>query len=135
MTTSAKISAVTGQSKQLDVRAAPREVVTEEDVQQPKKLAELLGRILVALTELRRRWAPRKIDFEDQPVGTSTDYRFEHRFGGRVRWWVVDWKPAFTGVNQYIEFMRHADTDENVLVLTSGAASVGTVTVRVEEAG
>lgn len=122
---------VRGNPRLLDRPAEPDERVTPEDVQDAPKLARLLMRILKELALLRRRWWPRKVDHEDRTVdGTgTTKYRFPHGFGGRVRWWPVDW----SGAASVPGLMRHADSDANTLVLVSWIA--GTVTVRIEEAG
>lgn len=93
MSSAAKVSALLGTTRVLDASATSREVVTAEDVQDPKKLAELLGRLLTATTELRRRWAPKRIDFEDVAVGgQGASVRLAHHFGGRARWSVVGWQ-------------------------------------------
>lgn len=125
---SAVVSSV--RSKQLDARSVPPEQVTDDQVKDPKRLAELLGRLLVAVTELRRAWDPKRIDFEDQAVTAGTAFGLEHRFGGRVRWWVVDWVPDATG--DVAIFERTASTDT---LLTLLPQNTGTVTIRVEEAG
>ena len=108
-------------------------MITEEDVKDTTRLARVIVRILKDVAALKRRFAPRCIDFEDRAVDNTytTKYRLHHGFGGRVRWWVVDWRPS--GGTFAFDLSRHADTDENTLVLVSGAA--GSVTVRVEEAG
>lgn len=117
-------------TRQLDARSVPPEQVTEEQVGSTKRLAELLGRLLVAVTELRRAWAPQRLDFEDLAV-TTTAFSLEHRFGGRVRWWVVDWQPTTPG--SAATFERHSSTTSDALWLTP--ANAGTVTIRVEESG
>ncbi len=117
---------------QLDRPAEPPENVTEEDVQDAGKVARLLMRLLRDVTGLKRRFWPRAIDFEDRDVDDTgtTKYRFTHNFGGRVRWWVVDAVDT-SGGPAYLA--RHADTDNDTLVLVSFALS--RVTIRVEEAG
>ncbi len=116
-------------TRQLDRPAATNESVTEKDVAELPKLARLLQRILTDLSDLKRRFWPREIDFEDVSVDNTgtTKYRFEHGFNGRVRWWPVDAETAAPALK------RHADTDANTLVLVSSATC--TVTVRVQEAG
>lgn len=116
--------------KQLDRRAEPDEQVTEEQVKDSSRLGRLLMTMLRDIALLKRRWAPRRMDFEDVVVdGTATTkYRLTHKFGGRVRWWPVDWLyPSASGL------AKHSDTDNDTLVLVSYVA--GTVTIRVEEAG
>ena len=70
----------------LDGRAAPEEVVTEADVQDPAKLARLLGRLLKDTATLRRARVPKCIDFEDQAALTAGNtLTLQHNFNGRVR--------------------------------------------------
>ncbi len=113
----------------LDRPAEPDEMVTEEDAGDRGKLARLLMRILRDLAAIKRRFFPRRVDFEDVSVDAtgSTKYRLTHGFDARVRWWPVD----IYGDNALLR--RHADTDANTLVLVSDAATV--VTIRVEVAG
>ena len=120
-----------GKLRQLDKAAEPPDQVTEEQVQDPKRLSRLLMSMLRDVVTLKRRWWPTFIDFEDVAVdGTgTTKYRFAHRLGKRVRWWPVDWKGATAGPR----LVRHADSDDRTLVLVSYTA--GTVTLRTEEAG
>jgi hypothetical protein len=116
------------------------ERVTEEDVKDAGKLSRLLMRILKDIASLKRRFYPRRRDFEDRAItGAGSVYRFEHRFGGRVRWWISQWKPASTAGN-YIPLLAESSQDGTTLVLTNVSvlginAFTGTVTIRVEEAG
>lgn len=131
MTAAAKFTSG-GEMKRLDRPAEPDVSITEDDVKDPSKLARLVFGLAKDLAQLRRRFAPRRIDFEDIGVddtGTKK-FRFEHGFNGQVRWWVVD--AVDTGSGGPI-LTRHEDTSANVLVLVSLAACL--VTVRVEEAG
>lgn len=125
---SAAIVPRVGKIRQLDGRAEPDEVLTPEDAADTTKLAKLLIRILRELAQLRRRWWPRQIDFEDVPTNTVNPIRLPHGFGGRVRWWTVDADDAID-----VALGRHSSTDKNTLVLTSTGTSV--VTIRVQEAG
>jgi hypothetical protein len=119
-----------GNIYQLDRQAEPDERVTEEDVKDADKLARLLMRVLKDLASIKRRFFPRRVDFEDTAVDGSgvTKYRFPHGLNARVRWWPVD----VTG-SSVAALRRHADTDLNTLVLLSDSAC--TVTIRVEAAG
>ena len=119
--------------RQLDAKPEPDEQVTEEQVQEPPRLARLLMSLLRDVATLKRRWAPRRIDFEDRAVDGSgaTKYRFTHGFGGRVRYWAVEWVGDPLTGGPCLE--RDADSTNDVLVLTSRSA--GTATIRVEEAG
>lgn len=122
-----------GQMVRLDASTTTREAVTEEDVQDPAKLAELVQRVVRGLTELRQRFAPQTIDFEDVALTGSTgspqNVRLEHRMGGRVRWYVVDWASSSTVAPV---LRKSAQTDDDTLVLD--ALSTGTATIRVEAA-
>ncbi len=116
----------------LDGKADAPEVVTTDDVQDPEKLARGLQRMARDLAALRRRFNPQRIDFEDVVVpAAGASFSLEHRFGGRVRWWVVGWQ-AFGSV---VPLLREdkASTTSSTLVLISNAA--GTATIRVENAG
>ncbi len=120
-----------GKVTKLDGRKEPDEVVTPDDVQDPKKLAELLARALREVTELKRRWAPRRMVFRDLVVNggamTPDTVRLQHGFGGRVVWWVCD--TDFDAPR-----IRYNDaTTEDVLVLK--VYDGGTLSICVEEAG
>lgn len=117
--------------RQLDKPSEPQAQVTEEQVTDPKRLSRILMSILRDVAQLKRRWWPSFLDFEDTTVdGTgTTKYRFPHRFKNRVRWWPVDWTGATAGPR----LVRHSDTDSDTLVLVSYTA--GTLTLRIEEAG
>lgn len=119
-------SLITGKSRQLDGRAAPEATVTEADVADAPKLAKLLTRILALLADVKRRFYPRRTDFEDWDVGAGTTHSFAHGFAKRVRWWVVDQNGAAA-------LTKNAATDANTLVLDSAVAC--RITLRVEEAG
>lgn len=111
----------------LDRRAEPDELVSREDAADAHKLSRLLQRILKDVATLKRRYWPRRVDFEDRVVDSSgtTKHRFPHNLNAQVRWWVVDASGA-------ARLARHSDSDLNTLVLTSLVAC--TVTVRVEAA-
>jgi hypothetical protein len=120
-----------GKVVQLDRPAMPDEVVTESDVQEPPKLARLLGRLLRDVAGLLRRWEPKRIDFEDIACVAGETIRLEHGLGGRVRWWQVEW--TGTGVGTFGGFEQTSATDNDTLVLL--VVDNGTATVRVELAG
>lgn len=120
-------SLLTGRSRQLDGRVTPEEVVNETITGNPKLLSELLTRVLRDVAELKRRYYPQRTDFEDIDFGVSTTHRLSHRFGCRVRWWVVDQS------GDIAELIKSDETDGNTLVLLSDVAC--RATVRVEEAG
>lgn len=121
-----------GNVYQLDRPAEPDERVTEEDVQDADKLSRLLMRVLKDVAGIKRRFIPRRIDFEDRAVVAGTPLRLPHGLNARVRWWVVDWIP--TSPTDSPVFERNAtDTTVNTLVLDVG--NPGTVTIRLEVAG
>lgn len=126
---------VAGKVTILDGRAEPDEVITEADVKDAPKLARVIGRMLATLATLRRAWAPRRIDFEDIPVGSigATVQPLEHGFKGRVRWWVVGWQNSSGAGPSLRETTAAAGSTDTTLVLQSYIA--GTATIRVEEAG
>jgi hypothetical protein len=120
-----------GNVYQLDRPAGPDETVSEEDVQDPGKLARLLVRILKDVAAIKRRFFPRRLDFEDRAVTAGDSLRLPHSFNARVRWWVVDWLPDSTGDAGTFE-VDAASSDLFTLVLT--AHNTGTATIRVEVA-
>lgn len=124
-----------GAVTQVDRPAAPDLVVTEEDVKDAGKLARLVMSIAKDVAALKRRFAPRRMDFEDVTVDSTgtTKYRFEHRFGGRVRWWCVMYRDPSGASGGTATLRQHADTDKDTLVLVSLVE--GVVDVRIEEAG
>jgi hypothetical protein len=123
--------AETGTVYQLDRKAEPDEVVTEEDVKDAGKLSRLLMRLLRDVATLTRRFAPKRTDFEDRAVVSGTPLRLPHNFDARVRWWVVDWRPTTPG--DVPVFEKSSSTDTRTLVLDVGNS--GRVSVRVEVAG
>lgn len=125
---STSVVPISGTRRELDRKAEPDEQVEPNQVADLDRMARLLMSILRDVATLKRRFWPRSIDYEDLPVdGTgTTPYRFAHRFGARVRWYVVDWQGSGAP-----ELTRDDSTDNDTLVLTSGAS--GTVTIRVEE--
>lgn len=103
-----------------------RERVDERLVGDPKRLSDLLERVVQAIEKLARV-APRpRIDFEDVACTSGTDVRLEHRFNGRVRWYLIDWAGS-AGPNLRKDT---TNTTANVLVLDCGQS--GTATIRVE---
>jgi hypothetical protein len=122
-----------GNVRQLDLRAEPDAAPTEEQVSNAPKLVRLLAKLIKDVATLRRRFAPRRIDFEGVAVNDNgtIGYRFPHHFGSMVRWWPVSWQSAAGGAAVALD--QASDSDNDTLVLVSYAA--GTITLRVEEAG
>lgn len=115
----------------LDKAVEPLERVTPEQWTDVPRMTRLLTQILRDIAQLKRRFWPLRIDHQDRVVDASGTvlHRFAHGFGGRVRWWVVDWTDATLPPL----LVRHSSSNNDTLVLTSGVA--GTVTIRIEEAG
>lgn len=126
----AVISAQTGKVRQLDRPAESDERATPDQMKDPDLVSQLFLRILRNVSRLLRRWNPRRLDIEDMLLDATgtTLFRFEHKFGGRVRFWVVDWVGASPP-----NLIRDAATTKDVLVVTS--SSSGYATIRIEEAG
>lgn len=127
---SARITS-SGKVYQLDRAAEPEEVVTEADAKDTTKLSRLLMRILKDVATLKRRFVPRRIDFEDREVLSGDIIRLDHDFRSRVRWWVVDWDADTPGDIDLFVWQSTSTTRTLVLL----ASNSGTVTIRVEEAG
>lgn len=125
---SAKID-LRGKVTKQDRLASPEQQVEPTDVDSPVKLARLLTDLLKDVSTLKRKWWPRRIDFEDLTVEQYVDVTLPHNFGGRVRWWLVDW----SGGNAVQLSTVSAVTTTKTLVLSPTAS--GTATIRVEEAG
>lgn len=124
----------TGKATNLDGKAAPDEVVTEADVQEPPKLARLLVRILKDIAGLKRTPAPTFIDFEDiAVVAFNPPVQLQHNFNGRVRWWVVDWVSTGSVGPVFTSDPTQKVSTASTLILYP--YSTGTVTIRVEKVG
>ena len=132
----------TGKVHSLDLRAEPDDIVHPDAAGDPQKLARLLTGVLASVNVLRKRFAPRRVDFEDQLCTTANTLRLAHGFGGRVRWWIIDWTSTGTPlvdsngdtVRVYAPMLvKTSASDANTLVLQSYIS--GTATIRIEEAG
>lgn len=115
----------------LDGRGDAPVVITPEEVQRPDVLARLLNELRRGQAETARRWNPRVLVVEDRDLTSGDEWRVEHGFGGRVRWWIADWQPSTPG--DVPVFERDAATDANALVLDVGNS--GRATLIVMEAG
>lgn len=120
----------TGAMLQLDGRAGATQRLTADDVADAGRLAREVNELRDKAAEQDRKHDPRWIDFEDIAVDATgaTRIPLTHRFGARVRYWVVEWSGAAAP-----NLRKDATTTANRLVLTS--TSAGTATIRVEEAG
>lgn len=121
-----------GTTKQLDRRPELDETITPDKAKDPQALARLLTKFFRIVLRLQKAWTPDRIDYQDIAVGFDgvTLYNFAHNFGGRVRWWPVDWVGDTSAVPL---LTKDASTTDSILVLRSYAS--GKVTVRVEAAG
>lgn len=129
------ISTVDGSARQLDTGRQADEVVSAEEIADAPKLARLLTRMLGETARIQRRWQPSYIDFTDI-VTTGGDiapsrFTLTHRFGGEVRFWIVDLTKPVGALSSLLS--RVETSDENNLVLDAFFAA--TITVRVEEVG
>lgn len=116
-----------GNARPLDGKAPARATFTAEDAKDPEKVARLIAGLLDDVAELRRRYAPRWVDFEDVAVSSGgSTLTLEHGFGGRVRWWIVDCSSNVTVAS------KSTATTDDTLVLSMTTAADGTATIRVE---
>jgi len=127
---SANVDFRTGRFKTLDRIPETPTPLTEPDVQDAPTLTRLIVGLLRDVARILGGWRPRRIDFFNVALDDTgtTLFRLEHRFGGAVRFWVVDWDGADPP-----NVRKDATTTDKVLVVTS--TSEGTATIRVEEAG
>jgi hypothetical protein len=127
---SANIDYESGRVTRLDRLPEARTPLTEGDVKEPATLVRILDGLLRDLAKVLGLWRPRRLDWVDVTLDATgtTLFRFEHRFDGVVRFWVVDWDGAAAH-----NVRKDTTTDDNTLVLTS--TSAGAATIRVEEAG
>lgn len=119
---------------QLDGRAEPDAIITAADVQDPEKLARMVARLFRELAIEKRRWKPSRTYYRDiASTGTTASAqtkRFAHGYGGRVNWWICDWKGTGT-VAPLARKTTATTSDELVLELLT----TGTFTLVIEEAG
>lgn len=99
--------------------------VSEADVTEPKKLAEVLRGILKQLSELSGKVGPEPLEIEKVVAG-SGQVAFYHGFDCPVRYYVTHWSNASGGP----AFVWHASSTPKILVLTTGNA--GRVILRIE---
>lgn len=118
-----------GVVRPLDGKAPARAVFTAEDAKDPEKVARLISGLLDDVAELRRRYAPRWVDFEDVAVDAlGTTFSLEHGFGGRVRWWVSGWQTSgATGPD-----IREDTSATTATAIALKSYNAGTATIRVE---
>lgn len=115
----------------LDGKAGARAVLTAEDAKDADKMARLVAGLLDDVAELRRRHAPRRIDFEDITTTSGGTVRLHHGFGGPVVWWLVDYQ-IIGGAAAPVVQRDTTNSDSDTLVLLT--YSTGITTIRVEAA-
>lgn len=122
-----------GTVTQLGPRVVQQETFTAEDAEDPEKVARAINDLRAKETKRSSDWRPREMEFEDIVVTGDgvTKTPLAHGFGGRVRYWIVDVAPGSGGAP---DLERHADTDDNTLVLISWV-NPATITILVREAG
>lgn len=113
----------------VDAKRKPVDQITESQVQDPKRLAQLLQDGFSDAAIKAERFAPNRIDFEDRTLDATgtTKHSFEHKLGKRVRWFVVDWSGSGGGA----ELSKDSSSTLDTLVLVSYRA--GVATIRIEE--
>lgn len=108
--------------------------VQDEEVKDPKKLAELIRQMQKRITELETLTPPEPIEFEVDVGYGGVVTELYHNFGSPVRWFVVGWSPI-GGYGWPVDGPRlvrsHASTS-NLLVLKS--YTPGKAIIRVETA-
>jgi len=103
-----------GTVRPLDGKAAPDAIVTEDDVQEPSKLAKILTRVIREIAGLKRQFVRERIDFEDVEISSSKSVMLAHGFGGRVRYSIGAWSAA-GGLPPVLATSSSTDNDTLVL--------------------
>lgn len=132
----------TGVMRTLGGRAGPTQQLTADDVGDQERLAREVNELRGKAAEQDRKHDPPWIDFEDVLCTSANTITLQHNFGGRVRWWVVDWTSTGTPLvdsrgdtlSVYSPMLvKTSATTTEKLVLQSYVG--GTATIRVEKAG
>lgn len=126
---SARVNVTTARTVQLDGKAEQTAVYTEQDVQDPAKLASLLTDLAAIVKDLKKVRQPKFIDFEDIKTTAGGNVILPHGLGGRVRWWVIDWVPGTTGNVIGAEGVAASTTSDTLVIKTY---AVGVASFRVE---
>jgi len=126
MTTS-KINSL-GRAIPLEARRLPDRGVTEEDVQDPKRLARLLTQVVGDSADAKGRHNPRAVYFDDVSlVGDGTEIRLTHGFGTRARWVLLGFYETTTGgVSSPELWVRRVLNGPGTLARIAGDYTVGT---------
>ncbi len=107
--------------------------VSEDDVKQSKKLAEILRQTLLRVSALEARMPPDGTEFEVEVSTAGATVTLQHKYSQPVRWWVTVWtRPVSGGAYPTIDpvLVQDASSDANTLVLRSYVA--GRAVIRVE---
>lgn len=99
--------------------------LSESDVQDPRKLAELLRAAMRRIAALEANAQPDAVEFEIDATMGSTSL-LQHGFGCPVRYWVVSW--VGSGGPQF--YVNTSQTTSDVLALSTAVS--GRAIVRVE---
>jgi hypothetical protein len=111
-------------------RPVPRiELLTVEDLKDPKRVVRAYNSLLELVTQLSQESSLPYVEFEDVEVSVGVMYTLRHGLNGRVRFWVTEWQgtasQGFTVVT--------ASSDDNTLVLQAiGPGVSGKATFRVQ---
>lgn len=104
--------------------------VSEQEVSDPVKLAEMLRQLSLRVQELEARLPQEAVEFERDITGTTAGgvvHRFDHNLGVPVRWYVVHWSGSAV---VHPALVYSATSTDKSLVLTSYSA--GRVVLRIE---
>jgi hypothetical protein len=112
-----------GAAHSLDRRREPERTFTPEDAVDATKLAREVQRLRESVAHLAARWAPQVRVFRGVSLPSSGTVRLRHGIRGPVEWFVgsaQDAAPVLT---------TSSDSDEDTLVLTSGAQCTASIVV------
>jgi hypothetical protein len=112
----------------IDKRASakpPRVQFDAAALADPSVTAVRLEELSTRVDDIARTTPPPFLDFEDVSVTSGVQVMLEHRFGCRVRWYVVDWSGSAAP-----NLRKSTSTTSMLLVLDCG--QTGTATIRVE---
>jgi hypothetical protein len=108
-------------------------LVFDEDVRDPSRLADIIRKLSVRVSELEVKAPVAGVEFEcdiDDDSGSGQNYSFEHNLKCPVRYYVVHW--VGDGDTAAPSLMYQTESTSTVLVLKS--YSVGRVVLRIEPA-
>lgn len=137
---------VNGVVKQVQIAAPKIERVRPEDLEgiaNAEKVSRVLNAQTEAIADIYGRIGQPYIDFEVQMVA-GTRYTLQHKFGGAVRAWLVNWVADTFGANWFpylLEVTPQNDggvaptSDEDTLVVLASGQTSGKATIRVSPKG